>query len=75
MFLEPVIVTYDVDSGTLRRYEGISNMLDALGDNHDVRIDFPGQTLAFLEQSPPTSTNELMEDGVAQIDGEVGATP
>lgn len=61
MFLEPVIVTYDANSGTLRRYEGISNMRDALGNNYDVRIDFPHQTLALVEQSPPTPMGELVE--------------
>lgn len=36
-----VKVTYHRDRGILLRYEGLSNIRDIDGENHEVRIDFP----------------------------------
>jgi hypothetical protein len=41
LFVGSVQVTYHRDHRVLLRYEGLSNIRDAGGDNHDVRIDFP----------------------------------
>lgn len=40
-FLPHVYVTFDRDSRTLIRYEGISNIRDAAGDNVHVRVESP----------------------------------
>lgn len=36
-----IVVSYDRDSGALRRYEGISNIRDQDGENYQVRVEFP----------------------------------
>ena len=39
--VDPIHLTYDVRSGRLRRYVGISNIRNASGERHDARIVFP----------------------------------
>lgn len=41
MFVSPIEVAYDAKTRSLLRYEGISNIRDNLGENYDVRIEFP----------------------------------
>ena len=41
MFVPPVVVSYDAQTRSLLRYEGVSNIRDAAGENFDVRIEFP----------------------------------
>jgi hypothetical protein len=36
----PIVVIYDRDTRRLLRYEGLSNLRDASGENHSVRIEF-----------------------------------
>jgi hypothetical protein len=55
-----VKVTYHRDLKILMRYEGLSNIRDANGDNHEVRIDFP---LSERSESLSDATRRAANDG------------
>lgn len=40
LFLDPIVLTYDVDARRLVSYEGISNILDEGGESYIVRISY-----------------------------------
>lgn len=40
LFLDPIVLTYDMDARRLVSYEGISNILDAAGESYVVRISY-----------------------------------
>ena len=62
MFVPSVRVYYDMQTRTLLRYEGISNIRNAAGENFDVRIEFaqPGRAKARVE--PGTGVVSLRGD-------------
>jgi hypothetical protein len=39
---EKITVTYDLGNGSLKQYEGVSNIRDETGDNYRVRVEFRG---------------------------------
>jgi hypothetical protein len=40
LFLDPIVLTYDMDARRLVSYEGISNILNDAGDSYFVRISY-----------------------------------
>lgn len=49
LLLDPIEVDYYADTRELFRYQGISNMKDAEGDNYSVRIEFPRDAYVSLD--------------------------
>ena len=61
MFVPSVRVCYDIQTRTLLRYEGISNIRNNAGENFDVRIEFARPARANTRVDPGTGTVSLDE--------------
>jgi len=59
---DEILVTYDRASADLKRYEGISNIRNAAGENYEVRVEFPAAG------RPPGSRRTLQADPVVMND-------
>ena len=61
MFVPSVRVYYDMQTRSLLRYEGISNIRNNAGENFDVRIEFAQPTRAKGRVAPDTGVVSLRE--------------
>ena len=61
MFVPSVRVYYDMQTRSLLRYEGISNIRNNAGENFDVRIEFARPTQAKGRVAPDTGVVSLRE--------------
>ena len=56
IFADSIDITYDLNTGQLLRYEGMSNIRNQNGERYDARIDFDPADRKFTADSEPEGT-------------------